>query len=366
LIDSNYQPLYHTASYLLKGGIMNDTFLRVCRGEPVPYTPVWLMRQGGRFIPRYREIQARHGFLALCRTPELAAEATMLPLSVVDVDSVILFSDILTTAEPMGMPLSYDEATGPHFISPVRSQADVDRLIIPDPEESLSFVMEAAKIVARELNGKVPNIGFAGAPFTMAAYMVEGGASSRFFYPRKMMFEAPEVFSALVDKVAKLTTEYLRAQIKAGVDAVMFFDSLARIIGPAEYARFAMPFMKESIASLKSEGVPILYFVNGCTPLLDLIRQTGPDVVGLDWRTDIGWAAEKLGKDIAVQGNIDPYAMLAPQEQMEARVKEILAGGKKAKGHIFNLGEGIFPEAPIDRVRRLVDAVHSLSRRDEI
>jgi uroporphyrinogen decarboxylase len=343
---------------------MNDTFIKACRGEPVPYTPVWLMRQGGRFIPRYRELQAKHGFLALCRTPELAAEATMLPLSVVDVDSVILFSDILTTAEPMGMPLKYDEATGPHFISPVRQKADVDRLVIPDPDERLGFMMAAARIVARELKGKVPDIGFAGAPFTMAAYMVEGGASTRFFYARKMMFEAPEVFSALVAKVTKLTTAYLRAQVKAGVDAVMYFDSLAKIIGPVEYARFALPFMKESIASLKSEGVPIIYYVNGGAPLLDLIRQTGTDVVGLDYRVNLGWAIKQLGKDMVVQGNLDPYALLAPPETMEAQVKEILAQGKKAKGHVFNLGDGILPETTIDQAKRLVDAVHRLSRRD--
>ncbi len=341
---------------------MNDTFLKACRGEKVPYTPIWLLRQGGRFIPRYREISAKYGFLTLCRTPELAAEATLLPLSVVDVDTVILFSDILTTVEPMGMPLTYDETRGPSFINPVRSQADVDRLIIPDPEEGLSFVMEAAKIVARELDGKLPDIGFAGAPFTMATYMVEGGASTRFFYARKMMFEAPEVFSALVAKVAKLTTKYLRAQIKAGVDAVMYFDSLARIIGPAEYARFALPVMKESIASLKSEGVPVIYYVNGCAPLIDQIRETGPDVAGLDWRISLDTAAARLGKDIAVQGNLDPYAMLAPRDHLEARVKEILAQGTKARGHIFNLGEGIFPEVSVDRVKFLVDSVHRFSQ----
>lgn len=341
---------------------MNDVFLKACRGEKVPYTPVWLLRQGGRFIPRYREISDKYGFLALCRTPELAAEATLLPLSVVDVDTVILFSDILTTVEPMGMSLTYDEAKGPSFISPVRSQADVDRLMIPDPEESLAFVMEAARIVARELDGKLPDIGFAGAPFTMATYMVEGGASARFYYPRRMMFEAPETFRALVAKVTELTTRYLRAQIKAGVDAVMYFDSLAKIIGPAEYARFALPFMKESIASLKDEGVPIIYFVNGCAPLLDQIKETGAGVVGLDWRVSLDWAAKRLGKDVAVQGNLDPYALLAPADQMEARVKEILAQGKAAKGHVFNLGEGIFPEAPLDRVKRLVDSVHRLSQ----
>lgn len=342
--------------------MMNDTFLKACRGEPVPYTPVWLMRQGGRFIPRYRELQAKHGFLALCRTPELAAEATMLPLSVIEVDSVILFSDILTTAEPMGMPLRYDEATGPHFISPVRTKADVDRLVVPDPRESLDFMLEAARIVARELGGKVPDIGFAGAPFTMAAYMVEGGASTRFYYPRKMMFEAPEVFRALVAKVTRLTTEYLRAQIKAGVDAVMYFDSLAKIIGPAEYARFALSFMKESIAALKSEGVPIIYYVNGSAPLLDLIRQTGADVVGLDYRVNLGWAVRQLGKDIAVQGNLDPYALFGPAGEMEAQVSQILAGGKAARGHVFNLGDGILPETTIDQAKRLVDAVHRLSR----
>ena len=341
---------------------MNDTFLKACRGEKVPYTPIWLLRQGGRFIPRYREISAKYGFLTLCRTPELAAEATLLPLSVVDVDTVILFSDILTTVEPMGMPLTYDETRGPSFINPVRSQADVDKLVIPDPEEGLSFVMEAAKIVARELDGKLPDIGFAGAPFTMATYMVEGGASTRFFYARKMMFEAPEIFSALVAKVARLTTEYLRAQIKAGVDAVMYFDSLARIIGPAEYARFALPVMKESIASLKDEGVPIIYYVNGCAPLIDQIRETRPDVVGLDWRISLDEAIARLGKDIAVQGNLDPYAMLAPSDHLEARVKEILAQGTKARGHIFNLGEGIFPEVSVDRVKFLVDSVHKFSQ----
>ncbi|RJQ37050.1 MAG: uroporphyrinogen decarboxylase [Dehalococcoidia bacterium] len=342
---------------------MNDTLLKACRGEPVPYTPVWMMRQGGRFIPRYRELVAKNGFLTVCRTPELAAEATILPLSVVDVDSVILFSDILTTAEPMGMPLRYEDATGPHFISPVRTKADVDRLVIPDPEEKLGFMMAAAKIVARELKGKVPDIGFAGAPFTMAAYMVEGGASTRFFYPRKMMFEAPEVFTALVGKVARLTTEYLRGQIKAGVDAIMFFDSLAKIIGPAEYARFALPFMKESIAALRGEGVPIIYYVNGAAPLLDLVKQTRPDVVALDYRVNLGWAAKQLGKDFAVQGNLDPYALLAPPEEMEARVKEILDEGKSAKGHVFNLGDGIQPETTIEQAKRLVDAVHRLSRR---
>jgi uroporphyrinogen decarboxylase len=283
---------------------------------------------------------------------------------VIDVDSVILFSDIMTTAEPMGMPLKYDEATGPHYISPVRSKADVERLVIPDPEESLGFMMAAAKIVARELKGKVPDIGFAGAPFTMAAYMVEGGASTRFFYARKMMFEAPEVFLSLVAKVTKLTTAYLRAQVKAGVDAVMYFDSLAKIVGPAEYARFALPFMKESIASLRSEGVPIIYYANGGAPLLNFIRQTGADVAGLDYRMNLGWAIKQLGKDIAVQGNLDPYALLAPRDHMEAQVKAILDDGKKAKGHIFNLGDGILPETSIDQAKRLVDAVHRLSRAD--
>jgi len=245
----------------------------------------------------------------------------------------------------------------------VRTKADVDRLVIPDANETLAFMMDAAKIVARELKGKTPDIGFAGAPFTMAAYMVEGGASSRFFYPRKMMFEAPEVFSALVGKVTKLTTEYLRGQIKAGVDAVMYFDSLAKIIGPAEYARFALPFMKESIADLRGEGVPIIYYVNGGAPLLDLAKQAKPDVVALDYRMNLGWAVKQLGKDFAVQGNLDPYALLAPPEQMEAQVKEILAQGKKAKGHIFNLGDGLLPETTIEQAKRLVDAVHRLSKR---
>jgi len=341
---------------------MNHTFLQACRGEPAPYTPVWIMRQGGRSIPRFREMMAKDGFLNICRVPELAAEATMLPIEAFGVDAVILFSDILTTVVPMGMDMVWDDAKGPGYTNPVRSMADVEKLVITDPEETLSFVMAAADICKKELKGSVPNMGFAGAPFTVAAYMVEGGPSGGFHHARKMMFQSPEVFHALVDKVARLTTAYLQAQIRHGVDAVIMFDSLAKIIGRNEYDRFVLPYIKESITALKAEGVPVLYYVNGFAGVSRSIAKTGADVFGLDWRTRIDYALHSLGKDVVVQGNLDPYVLFMPPAEMEKRVREVLAQGKKAKGHIFNLGEGIMPDTPVASARAMVDAVHEFSR----
>jgi uroporphyrinogen decarboxylase len=341
---------------------MNDSFLKACRGEPVPHTPVWVMRQGGRSIPRFREMMDKYGFLDICRVPELAAEATMIPIDSFGVDAVILFSDILTTPVPMGMDMVWDDIKGPGYTNPVRSMADVERLIVPDPEDGLAFVMQAADICKRELEGKMPNMGFAGAPFTVAAYMVEGGPSSGFHQTRKMLFTAPEIFEALVSKVARLTAAYLKAQVKHGVDAAIIFDSLAKIIGHDEYARFALPYARQVFDAVKETGVPTLYYVNGFAALTADIHRSGADVLGLDWRTRIDDVLKILGNDVIIQGNLDPFALHLPPAAMEARVKDILDMGKPAKGHIFNLGEGVMPGTPVELTRAMVETVHRLSQ----
>jgi len=342
---------------------MNDSFLKACRGEKTEYTPVWLMRQGGRSIPRFRDMMRDHGFLDICRVPELAAEATMIPIDAFGVDAVILFSDILTTVVPMGMEMTWDDHKGPGYNNPIRSAEDVARLSVPDAEDALSFVMQAADICKRELAGKVPNMGFAGAPFTVAMYMVEGGPSGRFHRARLMMQEAPEVFDALVAKVAEMTTGYVLGQIRHGVDAMIMFDSLAKMVSREEYDRFALPYAKKAFDAVKTTGVPKLYYVNGFTSLASSIRKTDVDVYGLDWRTPIDQILHVLGEDAIIQGNLEPYALFAPDAVMRARVQSVLDQASRARGHIFNLGEGIMPETPVARGRALVDAVHELSRK---
>jgi len=342
---------------------MNDTFLRACRGEKTEYTPVWLMRQGGRSIPRFNEMMREHGFLDICRIPELAAEATMIPIDAFGVDAVILFSDILTTVVPMGMEMTWDDRKGPGFNNPIRTAGDVARLSVPDAEDAISFVMQAADICKRELVDKVPNIGFAWAPFTVAMYMVEGGPSARFHQARKMMFEAPEVFEALVAKVAEMTTGYVLGQVRHGVDAMIMFDSLAKMVSKEEYDRFALPYAQKTFAAVKATGVPTLYYLNGFTSLATSIKQVDVDVYGLDWRTTINQILHMMGNDIVIQGNLDPYALFAPEDAMRARVQSILDQASRARGHVFNLGEGIMPETPVAKARAMVDAVHELSRK---
>jgi uroporphyrinogen decarboxylase len=341
---------------------MNDTFIKACRGEKVPYTPVWLMRQAGRYLPQYMKYHDKLGFMGMAKNPEISAEVTIQPIDEFGVDAAILFSDILTTVEPMGIELIFDKARGPIFPSPIRNRADVDKLIIPDPEEGLPYVYDTVKMVSKELANRVPLIGFAGTPFTVGAYMVEGMASARYYHIKRMMVEAPELVHALMDKVTKLTTEYLRAQIKHGAKAVMLFDSCAKILTPSAYSEFALHYVKESIAALKGEGVPILYFVAGTGSLLNEIKESGADVIGVDWRCRLDRAAAVLGKDCSLQGNLDTFDLFLPKDKLEVRVKEILAMGKQARGHIFNVGDGLFPEIPVEGVRTVVDAVHKYGK----
>jgi len=342
---------------------MNDTFLRACRGEKTDYTPIWMMRQAGRFLPQYRKVSEKYGFLAMCRTPELAAEVTIQPVDVLGVDAAIFFSDILTTVAPMGMDLRYDEGKGPSFANPIKSKADVDRLTVPDPEETLGFVYKAQKILTRELANRVPFIGFAGGPFTVAAYMIEGTGTHTFSKVKTFVFTQPEAFKALMDKVSRLTASYLEMQAKAGSNALMIFDSFAGVLGPKDYLEFNFPYVKRIITDLKKTGVPIIYFGLGQHGGHAAVGKCGADVIGIDYNVTLDAAIAHLGKDVSVQGNLEPYVLLQSKEQIAARAKDVLARAKKARGHIFNLGHGVPLGTPVDNAKALVDTVHELSRR---
>ncbi len=340
---------------------MNDTFIKACLGEKVDYTPVWLMRQAGRYMKEYQKIRSRVDFLTLCKTPELAAEVSLQPVDVLGVDAAILFSDILIPVEAMGMHLRFLEKKGPVFRKPVRNKSDVDRLIIPDTEESMPFVLETIKILRRELENRVPLIGFSGAPFTLATYIIEGGSSRNFIHTKTMMYSDPELFSSLMDKITSTVIGYLSSQIRAGAQVVQLFDSWAGILSPLDYERIIFPYIKTVIKAIKPLGAPVIYFVNNCAGLLDIIKGAGADVIGIDWRVDMGGAVKRLGKKVSVQGNLDPCVLLGPGDRIEERVRDIMDKASSSRGHIFNLGHGILPETDVANAVAMVEAVHRLS-----
>jgi uroporphyrinogen decarboxylase len=342
---------------------MNNTFLKACRGEEVDYTPVWLMRQAGRYLPEYQAVRSNIDFLTLCKNPKLAAAVTLQPVDILGVDAAILFSDILIPVEPMGMRLEFLDKEGPVLSEPIRGKSAVERLIVPDIEEDLPFVLDTIKILRKELEDKVPLIGFSGAPFTLATYMIEGGTSKNFYNTKKLMFQNSGVFNYLMEKITETVISYLSAQIKAGAQAVQLFDTWAGILSPSDYKKFAFPYVKKAISELKKEGVPIIYFVNDCAGILKEVKKSGADVTGIDWRIDIADAIKKLGKNMAIQGNLDPCALFLPKEKLEDRVKEILWKGETAKSHIFNLGHGILPQTPVENVIAMVEAVHAYGRK---
>lgn len=345
---------------------MNDTFLKACRGEKVEYTPVWLMRQAGRYLPEYQAVRGQVDFLTLCKTPELAAKVTLQPVDILGVDAAILFSDILIPVEAMGMHLEFSDKKGPVLSEPIRTKSDVGRLIIPDTEDSMPFVLEAIKILRRELENKVPLIGFSGAPFTLATYMIEGGTSKNFLHTKKMMFQNSDLFGYLMGKLTKTVISYLSAQIGAGAQAVQLFDTWAGMLAPGDYKEFAFPYVKKAITAIRNQspGIPIIYFANDCAGILKEVKKAGADVVGIDWRIDIGDAIKRLGKKVVVQGNLDPCALFLPKEKIEERVKDILWKGEAAKGHIFNLGHGILPETPVENAIAMVEAVHKYGKKE--
>ncbi len=337
----------------------NDTFLRACRRERVKRTPVWIMRQAGRTLPEYRVVRKKHDFLTICRTPELAATVTVQPIDALDVDAAILFADILTPVEGMGIDLEF--SPGPVISNPVRTREDVDSLRIPRPEESTPYVLDAIRLINEKLEGRVPLIGFAGSPFTVSAYLVEGGSSTSYPTWRALMYREPKTAELLLTKLAETTTRYLRAQIEAGVEAVQLFESWASLMGPDEYDRFALPYVKRIFAELRTTGVPLIYYAGGGATLFRQVAGCGADLISVDWRQPIGEAWRSLGDNVGIQGNLDPFALFGPKEEIESRVATILNDIDGRPGHVFNLGHGIFPATPWENAAHFVECVHRLS-----
>lgn len=342
-------------------------FLRACRRQPVERTPIWMMRQAGRYLPAYRAVRARASFLELCRTPALACEVTLQPIDEYGFDAAILFSDILITLPPMGIDVTFPDA-GPKIGTPVRSRAAIDALVVPDPVETMPYTMEAIRQIKTGLAGRVPLIGFAGAPLTMLTYAVEGGGSKDYAHTKKLLYGAPADAHALLDKLAQTCATFLAAQIEAGVDCVQLFDSWGGIVSPGDFREYPLRYAKRVIemvrasAAFKANKVPIIYFVNGCAPYLDDYASSGADVLGVDWRVGIDEVRRRVGDGVALQGNLDPGALFAPPGEIRTRVADILARAG-AVGHIFNLGHGVLPETDPEHVRAMVTAVRELSAR---
>jgi len=334
---------------------LNDLFLRACRRQPVERTPVWMMRQAGRYLPEYRAVRARTDFVTLCKTPELAAEVTMQPIDRLGVDAAILFSDILIPVEPMGLTITF--SPGPVLDPPVRRSSDVDRVKVPDPEETVPFVYETIRILRRELEGRVPLIGFGAAPFTLAAYLVEGGGSKNFEHVKRMIYAEPAAAHRLLEKCAATLESYLAAQVRAGAQAIQLFDTWAGLLSPSDYRDFALRYARRVLDSLKDAGVPRIYFALDSAHLLDEIRECGADVVGLDWRTPILEGSRRLGPGVALQGNLDPCVLLATPAAIAERARKIVVDGATTAGHVFNLGHGILPETPVEHALALIEAV---------
>jgi len=339
---------------------MFDRFLRACRREPTDVTPVWFMRQAGRYMAEYRAIREKHTLIEICKTPELALTVTLQPLRL-GVDAAILFADILLLLEPMGAPFSFEKGEGPVIHAPVREKADIDRLRVIDPEEGLGYVLEAVRLIRRELEGKTPLIGFAGAPFTIASYLVEGGRSSDYFRTKQLMWGEPEAFSLLMSKIAEVTRRYLRAQVEAGAQAVQLFDSWAGALSPADYKEHVAPHVRHILSDLETTGVPVIHFGTNTATLLEAQRDAGGTVIGVDFRTPLGEAWKRIGYDRGIQGNLDPLLLCAPRDVAAKRARAILAEAGGRPGHIFNLGHGIVPQTPVDNVQAMVDVVHSFS-----
>jgi uroporphyrinogen decarboxylase len=338
---------------------VNERFLRACRREPVDATPVWFMRQAGRYMAEYRSLRERHTLLELCHTPELATEVTLQPLRRIDLDAAILFSDLLLPLAPMGLPFDFVKGEGPAVERPVRSEADIDRLRVIDPAAELPAPLEAVRLIRHELDGRLPLIGFAGAPFTLASYAIEGGHSNNFALTKGLMYGSPQAWHRLCDKFATVAGGYLRAQVEAGVQAVQVFDSWVGTLNAQDYREFVMPHTRKVFASLEGLGVPAIHFGTGTSTLLSEMREAGGDVIGADWRIPLDDAWVRIGHDRAIQGNLDPTLLLGATARMLSGAADVLDRAAGRPGHIFNLGHGILPSTPLEHVQALARYVHS-------
>jgi uroporphyrinogen decarboxylase len=339
---------------------MQDRFLKACRREPVDRTPVWFMRQAGRYMQEYREIRSRHSLLEICRSPELATIVTLQPVRRIDVDAAILFSDLLLPLEPMGIPFDFVRGEGPAIDNPLRTEADIDRLTSFEPRESLSHVLETIRMVRRELDGPgaVPLIGFGGAPFTLASYAIEGGHSQNFALTKSLMYSHPRAWHRLCDLLSSTVGDYMKAQIEAGAQAIQIFDSWAGALSSADYREFVLPHSRKIFEAISGMGVPTIHFGTGTSNILQDLRDAGGDVIGADWRILLDEAWDRIGHDRAIQGNLDPTLLLAPLDRMLNAADEVLERANGRPGHIFNLGHGILPSTPLDHVQALAQHVH--------
>jgi len=337
---------------------VNDLLLRALRRESVERPPVWMMRQAGRYLPEYRAVRAKSDFLTMCRTPELAVEVTLQPLELVGVDAAIIFSDILVVPEAMGMHLTLDEGVGPQFPSPIRTLADLNRLRPVDPEDSLAYMLNALRLARREINGRVPLIGFAGSPWTLAAYMIEGKGTKQFAVAKRMLFENPTLAHALLDQLATAVGDFLVAQIHAGAQVVQLFESWAGALGPDEFRTFALPYMAKAASRVRGLGVPLIAFAPGASwALREIAEATQADAVGVDWHTSpLAARAQCEGLEIAMQGNLDPCALYGSPQEIRRRTHDMINAFGPI-GHVANLGHGILPDVPPAHARAFVDAV---------
>jgi uroporphyrinogen decarboxylase len=342
--------------------VPNDRFLRACRREAVDATPVWFMRQAGRYMADYRALRERHSLLEICRMPDLATEVTLQPVRRIDVDAAILFSDLLLPLEPMGLPFDFVKGEGPQIERPIQGAADIDKLRVFEPRQALAHVLEAIRQIQRELAGRVPLIGFAGAPFTLASYAIEGGHSNNFAKTKALMYGHPESWHRLCEKFSTIVADYAVAQIEAGVDAFQVFDSWVGTLNRDDYREFALPHTKRIFDAI-GRRVPTIHFGTGTATILEDLRDAGGDVIGVDWRSPIDDAWSRIGYEHAVQGNLDPTLLLGPTARMFQQTDDILQRVGGRPGHIFNLGHGILPSTPLEHVQMLAQYVHSASRR---
>jgi uroporphyrinogen decarboxylase len=332
--------------------------LDACLRKPVDATPIWLMRQAGRYLPEYRAIRDRLSFIEMCKRPDVAAEVTLQPLRRFDLDAAIIFADILLPLEGMGIGFHFSEGDGPVIERTVRSAADLEGVRAVEPQADVPYVLEALRLVRRELDGRVPLIGFAGAPFTLASYVIEGGHSRTYAEAKKLMYGEPATFDRLMGLLAESVTSYLLAQIAAGAQVLQLFDSWVGALGPYDYERYVLPHSKAVLDAVSGRGVPVIHFANGASAMLPLPLRAGGDVVGVDWRIDLDRAWDELGDGVGIQGNLDPVTLLGPVDEVEIRAADVLSRAQRRPGHIFNLGHGLLPSTPPDAVKRLVEFVH--------
>jgi uroporphyrinogen decarboxylase len=355
--------LIATTSQTSSHPVENSRFLRACRRQPTDATPIWLMRQAGRYMVEYRTLREKYTILEIIKTPELACEVTLQPINAFNLDAAIIFADILPPLEGMGLELDFIKGEGPIIYNPIRTADDIERLRVLPPEETLGSTLEAIRLARRELDSRrIPLIGFSGAPFTLASYAIEGGSSRNRIEVKNMMMSQPELWHKLMTKLSEVAGQYLLAQAQAGANALQLFDSWVGELSPYDYERYVLPYSRRTIEIASQSGVPIIHFGTNTSGMLPLLRTAGGDVIGVDWRMDLAQAWQILGDDVSIQGNLDPVALFAEWEALKTRARHILGIVKGKSGHIFNLGHGILPETPVDNVRRLVDFVHEYSQ----